>query len=92
MLSSINTAAKTCKSGEHGLQVHISMTRLYLLVYEFYSFFFLIMVSFSEHYLWLCRRGDFNSYPPANVHDHINSGDGYKHRGVYSVKFTPARG
>lgn len=40
MLSSINTAAKTCKSGEHGLQVHISMTRLYLLVYEFYGFFF----------------------------------------------------
>lgn len=50
------------------------------------------MVSFSEHYLWLGRRGDLNSYPPAKFHDHINSGDGYKHRGVYSVKFTPAEG
>lgn len=87
MLSSINTAAKTCKSGEHGLHVHISMTRLYLLVYEFYVFFF-----FKWFHFWSIIYGYVDEETSIVIHDHINSGDGYKHRGVYSVKFTPARG
>lgn len=71
--------------------MYILMIRLYLFVYEFIGFFF-IMVLFSEYYLWLCRRGDFNSYFLANVYDYINLGDGYKYRGVYLVKFISVRG